>query len=51
MLRRLVQGGPVASLIVWLWWFIELPRGNLLSPWIRARAKLMKFDILEALNI
>ena len=25
--------------------------GSLLSPWIRARAKLSKFGILEALNI
>ena len=28
-----------------------LPQGNLLSLWIRARAKLVKFDILAALNI
>ena len=36
---------------VWLWWFTGLPQGSLLSPWIRARAKLMKFSILAALNI
>ena len=29
----------------------QVASGNLLSPWIRARAKLMKFDILAALNI
>ena len=28
-----------------------LLRGSLLSPWIRAREKLMKFGILSALNI
>ena len=40
-------GGP----IVWLWWFTRLLRGSLLSPWIRAKEKLMKFNILAALNI
>ena len=29
----------------------RLPQGNLLSPWVRARAKLVKSDILAALNI
>ena len=36
---------------IWLWWFNGLPRGRLLSPWIRTREKLMKFGILAALNI
>ena len=46
-----LSSSGVASPIVWLWWFIRLPWGNLLSPWIRVRVKLIKFDTLAALNI
>ena len=41
-------GGEFDSLVVVVHWLLQ---GSLLSPWIRARAKLMKFGILAALNI
>ena len=41
-------GGEFDSLVVVVHWLLQ---GSLLFPWIRARAKLMKFDIIAALNI
>ena len=45
------SGRYMVNPTVWPWWFTRLPEENLLSPWVRAREKLVKSDILAALNI